>query len=104
MPETTTDKPLSLDLDVEVTATPERVFESLLDELGPSFRTPQNETMSMKLEARPGGRWFRDLGGGQGHFRSGERRGGEEGRSRWSPDHLKKKKKKNKSDGAQIDR
>src|SRR2546430_12893702 len=25
-------------------------------------------------------------------FRSGEGRGGEEGRSRWSPDHLKKKK------------
>src|SRR2546426_8143458 len=27
-------------------------------------------------------------------WRSGERRGGEEGRSWWSPDHLKKKKKK----------
>src|SRR5258708_39884360 len=29
-----------------------------------------------------------------GGSRSGERRGGEEGRSRWWPDHLKKKKKK----------
>src|SRR2546426_12647809 len=28
-----------------------------------------------------------------GRGRSEERRGGEEGRSRWSPDHLKKKKK-----------
>src|SRR2546429_4559071 len=27
-------------------------------------------------------------------YRSGERRVGEEGRSRWAPDHLKKKKKK----------
>src|SRR2546425_8403398 len=27
--------------------------------------------------------------------RSGERRGGEEGRSRWAPDHLKKKKREN---------
>src|SRR3989337_3795630 len=32
-------------------------------------------------------------------FRSGERRGGEEGRSRWSPDHLKKKKKKKPKQG-----
>src|SRR5256885_7103848 len=31
--------------------------------------------------------------------RSGERRGGEEGRSRWAPDHLKKKKKDNKRRG-----
>src|SRR3989337_3537535 len=29
-------------------------------------------------------------------LRSGERRGGEEGRSRWGPAHLKKKKQKNK--------
>src|SRR2546430_7053050 len=35
-------------------------------------------------------------GGGRLVFlgRSGERRGGEEGRSRWAPDHLKKKQKK----------
>jgi uncharacterized protein YndB with AHSA1/START domain len=64
----TSEKPLFVDLDVEIAAPPERVFEAMLDELGPSFRTPQNEAMNMKLEARPGGRWFRDLGNDQGHF------------------------------------
>src|SRR5260370_34201106 len=34
--------------------------------------------------------------------RSGERRGGEEGRSRWSPDHLKKKVKKKTKKGSVI--
>src|SRR5256885_16409246 len=34
--------------------------------------------------------------------RSEERRVGEEGRSRWSPDHLKKKKKKYKSKNLQL--
>src|SRR4051812_40931521 len=68
MAETTTDKPLFVDLDVEIAAPAERVFDTLLDELGPSFKTPQNESMKMKLEARPGGRWFRDLGGDEGHF------------------------------------
>src|SRR2546429_9418491 len=38
----------------------------------------------------------RPAGGGS---RSGERRGGEEGRSRGAPDHLKKKKKKSDNDG-----
>src|SRR3989454_9566389 len=34
------------------------------------------------------------IGGGYDLARSGERRGGEESRSRWAPDHLKKKKTK----------
>ena len=64
----TSDKPLFVDLDVDIAAPAERVFDSLLAELGPEFRTPQNELMNMKLEARPGGRWFRDLGNEQGHY------------------------------------
>src|SRR3712207_9149462 len=60
------------------------------------------------LEARErlGGRVFTDhrlgrdleVGGNWLHWvqpqRSGERRGGEEWRSRWSPDHLKKKERR----------
>jgi uncharacterized protein YndB with AHSA1/START domain len=69
MPETATaDKPLFVDLDVDIAAPIEHVFDSLLEELGPRFKTPQNESLNMKLEARPGGRWFRDLGNDQGHF------------------------------------
>src|SRR2546430_17663110 len=43
-----------------------------------------------------GGRASRELkeGGAEGAGRTGESRVGEEGRSRWGPEHLKKKKKK----------
>ena len=65
---TTSDKPLFVDLDVDIAAPAERVFESLLEELGPGFRGPDNKSLNMKLEAKPGGLWFRDLGDDQGHF------------------------------------
>ena len=42
-------------------------FESLLEQLGPGNETPEKK-MPMKLEAWPGGRWFRDLGNGDGHL------------------------------------
>jgi hypothetical protein len=42
-------------------------FEALLEQLGPENETPERP-MPMKLEAWPGGRWFRDLGDGNGHF------------------------------------
>lgn len=62
--------PLSLDVDLEVQvdAPPERVFESLLHILSDGMTTPDGTSMNMRLEARPGGRWWRDLGGDQGHF------------------------------------
>lgn len=43
-------------------------FESLLEELGPENTTPEGVKMQFKLEAWPGGRWYRDLGDGNGHF------------------------------------
>jgi hypothetical protein len=42
-------------------------FQTLLEQLGPENETPE-QPMPMKLEAWPGGRWFRDLGDGNGHF------------------------------------
>lgn len=44
------------------------VFETLLEQLGPSMEKPDGVGIPMKLEAWPGGRWFRDLGGEDGHF------------------------------------
>ena len=47
----------------------------LLEQLGPGNEMPDGTPMPMKLEPRPGGRWFRDLGGDNGHFwakRSGD--------------------------------
>jgi uncharacterized protein YndB with AHSA1/START domain len=43
------------------------VFETILEQMGPLMSTPE-QPMPMKLEARPGGRWYRDLGGDAGHF------------------------------------
>lgn len=43
-------------------------FAALLEELGPSNRGMAGAPMPMVLEARPGGRWFRDLGEDNGHL------------------------------------
>ena len=45
----------------------EITFAALLEQIGPENESPQGK-MPMKLEAWPGGRWFRDLGDGNGHF------------------------------------
>ncbi len=53
--------------DEEIAAPMEIVFETLLEQMGPYNETPEHP-MPMKLEAWPGGRWFRDLGNNTGHF------------------------------------
>jgi len=44
------------------------VFETILEQMGPLNSVPNGGPMPMKLEAWPGGRWFRDLGNDTGHF------------------------------------
>ena len=46
----------------------EVVFTAMLDELGPDAVMPDGKPLAMKLEAWPGGRWYRDLGNNAGHF------------------------------------
>ena len=46
----------------------ETVFQAMLDELGPENQMPDGKSLSLKLEAWPGGRWFRDLGNKTGHL------------------------------------
>lgn len=53
--------------EIHVRASIQQTFEALLEQLGPENETPERK-MPMKLEAWPGGRWFRDLGEGNGHF------------------------------------
>ena len=53
--------------EIHVKASLETTFESLLEQIGPENQTPEQK-MPMKLEAWPGGRWFRDLGHENGHF------------------------------------
>jgi uncharacterized protein YndB with AHSA1/START domain len=53
--------------EIQVDAPIATTFEALLEQLGPENETPEQK-MPMKLEAWPGGRWYRDLGDGNGHF------------------------------------
>lgn len=52
----------------EIAAPIDVVFETILEEMGPRNEGPRSEPMPMILEAWPGGRWFRDLGNGAGHW------------------------------------
>lgn len=52
---------------IEINAPLAVAFEAMLEQLGPANNTPHGP-MPMKLEAWPGGRWFRDLGNNSGHF------------------------------------
>ena len=64
-PENTT---ILITQEIEVRASIEVTFAALLEQLGPFNETEVNKPMPMKLEAWPGGRWFRDLGDNNGHY------------------------------------
>lgn len=54
--------------EILVRASMEQTFESLLAQLGRLNETPDGKPLAMILEARPGGRWYRDLGNDNGHL------------------------------------
>lgn len=56
-----------VELERRIKAPIETAFEALLEQLGPAATTPDDTAMKMKIEPRPGGRWYRDLGGDDGH-------------------------------------
>ncbi len=61
----TTDSPiktLHVVKEVQIAASPEIVFQTVLQPHGPM------KEMGMKLEPWPGGRWYRDLGNNTGHL------------------------------------
>lgn len=57
-----------IELQRRIDASLDDVFEAVLEQLGPGAVTPDGSSLSMKLEATPGGRWYRDLGEGNGHL------------------------------------
>ena len=61
---------LSLDIteEIHVRSSLTATFAALLEEMGPSNVGHNNAPMPMTLEPWPGGRWFRDLGGNNGHL------------------------------------
>jgi uncharacterized protein YndB with AHSA1/START domain len=59
---------LSINEEIRVNAPLEVTFAALLEELGPLHQVADDRPLPMKLEAWPGGRWYRDLGNDNGHF------------------------------------
>ena len=65
---TTENLTLSLTQEIHVRSSLKATFAALLEQMGPSNETPDGKPFPMTIEAWPGGRWFRDLGEGNGHF------------------------------------
>ena len=68
MDRTIEDLTLNVAQEIHVRASLEVTFAALLEQLGPENDTPDGKAMPMKIEPWPGGRWYRDLGGDNGHF------------------------------------
>jgi uncharacterized protein YndB with AHSA1/START domain len=59
---------LTINQEIHVKAPLRETFAALLEQLGPGNETPDGKSLNMKIEPWPGGRWYRDLGEGDGHF------------------------------------
>jgi len=62
------DLTLNITLEIHVRAPLDVTFATLLEELGPNNQTTEGVPLAMKIEPWPGGRWYRDLGDGNGHL------------------------------------
>ncbi len=65
--QTIEDLTLTVTQEIHVSASLEATFAAMLEEMGPANEA-NGQPMPMQLEAWPGGRWYRDLGNGDGHF------------------------------------
>ena len=54
--------------EIQVAASIEETFASLLAQMGRLNETPDGKPLPMVLEPHPGGRWYRELGGDNGHM------------------------------------
>jgi Activator of Hsp90 ATPase homolog 1-like protein len=59
---------LNINQEIRVGAPLDTTFSALLEQIGPQNETPEGNPLPMKIEPWPGGRWYRDLGGNNGHF------------------------------------
>jgi hypothetical protein len=62
------DLTLTVTQEIHVNAPLETTFAALLEQLTAGNERPDGTPMPLKLEPWPGGRWFRDLGDGNGHY------------------------------------
>src|SRR5881296_3707022 len=65
MDRTIEDLTLNVTQEIHVRAPLEATFAALLEQQND---TPEGKPMPLKIEPWPGGRWYRDLGGDNGHF------------------------------------
>lgn len=61
-------EPFTITEDILVRAPLEKTFASLIVQMGRLNETADGKPLPMTLEPRPGGRWYRDLGGDNGHL------------------------------------
>jgi hypothetical protein len=59
---------LTVTEEILVRASLEKTFASLLVQLGPENENGEGQALPMVIEPFPGGRWYRDLGGENGHL------------------------------------
>lgn len=59
---------LNITREIRVNASLLTTFAALLEQIGAGNEKPDGTPMPMTIEAWPGGRWYRDLGDGDGHF------------------------------------
>jgi len=59
---------ITIEEEIRVKAPLDVTFAALLQELGPEHKVADDRPLPMKLEAWPGGRWYRDLGDNNGHL------------------------------------
>jgi len=54
--------------EIKVAASLDQTFDSLIAQMGRYNETPDGTPLPMVLEPHPGGRWYRHLGGDNGHL------------------------------------
>jgi len=59
---------LSITHEIHVRSSLAATFAAILEQMGSANEAPDGSPMPMTIEPWPGGRWFRDLGDGNGHF------------------------------------
>src|SRR5271154_2937750 len=59
---------LNIAQETQVNAPLDVTFDAILEQIGPQNVKPDGVPMPMKIEPWPGGRWYRDLGDGNGHL------------------------------------
>lgn len=59
---------MEIEQTVEIKASPEKVFDGLIQHLCDMEGEPGKPRLALKLERKPGGRWYRDLGNDSGHL------------------------------------